>query len=144
MGDQWAPFWGIETWKTKAKASIFACSDRQLGQVRKNAKNWIKRFVKLTGDTYVYNDLVNFEYEAHPMTGTGNHMNCWKLPSKSREITSSEFWRIIANLNHCATDRPTENIFLDLWLWIIRCRRTRPKRRRLRLFFSSLKTQFWR
>ena len=37
----------------------------------------------------------------------------------------------------CNRQTKTENIFLDLWLWIIRCRRTRPKRRRLRLFFSA-------
>ena len=91
MGEHWALFWGIETWKkAKAKASIFACSDRELGQVRKTAKNWIKIFVKLTDDTYVYYDLTNFEYEAHLMTGTGNHMNCLKLPRKIREITSCE------------------------------------------------------
>ena len=37
----------------------------------------------------------------------------------------------------CNRQTKTENIFLDLWLWIIRCRRTRPKRRRLRLFFQQ-------
>ena len=37
----------------------------------------------------------------------------------------------------CNRQTKTENIFLDLWLWIIRCRRTRLKRRRLRLFFSA-------
>ena len=37
----------------------------------------------------------------------------------------------------CDRQTKTDNIFLDLWLWIIRCRRTRPKRRRLRLFFQQ-------
>ena len=38
-----------------------------------------KKFVKLTGYTYACNSLTNFEYEAHPMIGNGNHMNLLKL-----------------------------------------------------------------
>ena len=72
-------------------------------------------------------------------TENRNQVNLIKLAWKNsrNHIKWTRFWRIIANVNHCVTDRPTENIFLDLWLWIIRCRRTRPKRRRLRLFFSA-------
>ena len=72
------------------------------------------------------------------MTGTGNHMNCWKLPRKIHEITSSELSADYSQFEPlCDRQTKTENIFLDLWLWIIRCRRTRSKRRRLRLFFQQ-------
>ena len=38
------------------------------------------------------------------MTGNGNHMNLLKhILEKFREMTSGEFWRILANRNHRAT-----------------------------------------
>ena len=49
-------------------------------------------------------NLTDFEYEGHAMTGNGNHMNLLKhILEKFREMTSGEFWRILANRNHRAT-----------------------------------------
>ena len=52
----------------------------------------LKQFVKLTGYTCAGNSLTNFEYEAHAMTGNGNHMNMYAKTYllKTREITSSK------------------------------------------------------
>ena len=48
-----------------------------------HAKNRIQKFVKLTGHTYAYNSLTNFQYEVHAMTGNGNQVNLLKLGWKN-------------------------------------------------------------
>ena len=45
-----------------------------------------KKFVKLTDHTYACNDLTNFEYVVHAMTGNGCYLNLKKLACKIREI----------------------------------------------------------
>jgi hypothetical protein len=48
-----------------------------------NSKNLpkmrFKKFVKLTGYTYAFNSLTNFEHVAPAMTGNGNQVNLQKL-----------------------------------------------------------------
>ena len=39
--------------------------------------------MKLTGHTYAYNSLTNFQYEVHAMTGNGNQVNLPKLGWKN-------------------------------------------------------------
>ena len=39
----------------------------------------LKKLVKLTLNTYASNDLTNFEYAAHAVTGNGSYMNMQKL-----------------------------------------------------------------
>ena len=36
------------------------------------AESKVEKFVKLTDHTYAYNNLTNFEYKVHAMTGNGN------------------------------------------------------------------------
>jgi hypothetical protein len=43
------------------------------------AKITFEKFVKLTGHTYAYNSLTNFQYEVHAMTGNGNQVNLLKV-----------------------------------------------------------------
>ena len=61
----------------------------QLGQMAKNPpKNQMRKFVKLTGHSYTWNSLTNFQHEA--MTGNGNQVNLLKTClKKTREIISS-------------------------------------------------------
>ena len=49
-----------------------------------------KRFVKLTGYTYVSNSLTNFEYVVHAKTGNGSYLNLQTLHGKTRETTLGE------------------------------------------------------
>ena len=42
----------------------------------------LKKIMKLTRNTYASNDLTNFEYAAHAMTGNGSYKNMQKLVLK--------------------------------------------------------------
>ena len=48
------------------------------------------KFVKLTGYTYAYNSLTNYEYEGHAMTGNGNDLNLLISPYKISNTDASE------------------------------------------------------
>ena len=48
----------------------------------KTRQKLIKKFVKVTGLSYVCNSLTDFEYEVHTMTGNGNHLNMLKFTLK--------------------------------------------------------------
>ena len=50
--------------------------------VKKPAKNEIctyKKFVKMTDHNHACNDLTDFEYVVHAMTGNGSYLNLHKL-----------------------------------------------------------------
>ena len=51
-------------------------------KLQEPVKNKITNFVKLTGHTYAWNSLTNFENEARAMTGNKNNVNwlnfAWK------------------------------------------------------------------
>ena len=49
-----------------------------------------KKFVKLTGYSYVSNSLTNFGYVVHTMTGNGSYLNLQILHGKTRETTLGE------------------------------------------------------
>ena len=54
--------------------------------------------MKVTGHTFSCNDLTNFKYQVHAMTGNGNFANLFEFAWKILEISSGEniFWRILA------------------------------------------------
>ena len=78
------------------------CNDRKR-KLCESAETWMEKFVKLTGYNYACNSLTNFEYEAHPMTGNGSHVNPLKLARKNswNHIKWTYFWQVLAIWNHC-------------------------------------------
>jgi hypothetical protein len=46
--------------------------------------------VKLTGYTYAYNSLTNYEYEGNAMIGNGNDLNLLISPYKISNTDASE------------------------------------------------------
>ena len=52
-------------------------------KLRKSAKKWIKKLVKLTGQTFAWNDLTSFECKVRTITGNGNDWNKLKLAEES-------------------------------------------------------------
>ena len=61
---------------------------RSWAKWQKPAKKQMRKFVKLTGHTYTWNSLTNFQHEA--MTGNGNQVNllktCLKKLVKSHRV----------------------------------------------------------
>jgi hypothetical protein len=64
-----------------------------------NARNENKKFVKLTGSTYVCNSFTNIEYQVHAMTGNGNQMNLQKLGWKIF-VKSDQVFLFLAGFNY--------------------------------------------
>jgi hypothetical protein len=62
---------------------------------KKPAKFFIRKFVKLTGHNYAYNNLTNFEYVVHAITGNGNYANllktCWEKLVKTHQVNLAGF-----------------------------------------------------
>ena len=63
-----------------------------------------QKFMKLTDHTHACNDLTNFEYVVHAMTGNGCYLNLQKLACKNswNHFGQTFFWRVLAIENHCA------------------------------------------
>ena len=65
-------------------------------KLKNSAKNPVRKFVKLTDHTCVCNDLTNFEYGAHVMTGNGTYVK-----NSSNPFRWTYFRRILALWNQC-------------------------------------------
>ena len=68
--------------QTKCSRAAHSCP-----KPKKPAKNYIGKFVKLTGYTKAFNSLINFEYKEHAITGNGSYVNMIKLTC---EITGGD------------------------------------------------------
>ena len=85
-----------------------ACGDgdaarRAVGPDCKTAKNQMRKFVKLTGHTHIWNSLTNFQHDRKRKSSESAENSF----EKAREIASSlqriYFRRVLVNWNHCAT-----------------------------------------
>jgi hypothetical protein len=78
----------VSRMKLACKIDFAASAAQQSGtKLQKSAKNWIKKFVKLTGRTYACSSLANLEYEHMKLPETEIMRICCNLLGKIRELS---------------------------------------------------------